>query len=352
MEMKNPMSGQALLDRVSEIPTVSLHSLLDPVSLEMDVDASSESSSSSSTNLLYEAVASIRHACLTVGFFYIKDHGVSDAVMQNAFDAIKKFFAQPTEEKRRLDATQSPLYRGYNAIEDGKHNCKRTEGYRDAKESFVIGMTEQHGSSPMHGANQWPEENDELKSAIEPYFEAVRKSARAVARGLAMAIDLPENYFLERLREPVAQMVMLRYQALHEVATNSEDKWLGCGPHTDCGFLTLLAQDSQGLDVFTGGEWVCAPSKPGHLLVNLGDMAAYWSEKASVKLKSTLHRVTNGTHARHSLVVFMNPDFEASMDIPDEHAGDFVERKSSGEYRSAGHYLLSRLGLMWLDDKS
>ena len=48
----------------------------------------------------------------------------------------------------------------------------------------------------------------------------------------------------------------------------------------------------------------------------------------------------------------MNPDFEASMDIPDEHAGDFVERKSSGEYRSAGHYLLSRLGLMWLDDKS
>ena len=72
---------------------------------------------------------------------------------------------------------------------------------------------------------------------------------------------------------------------------------MGCGAHTDCGFLTLLAQEPHTtgmLEVQRGAldagvmscsgasgvaedEWVAAPPLQGHVLVNLGDMLARWT---------------------------------------------------------------------------
>jgi isopenicillin N synthase-like dioxygenase len=60
--------------------------------------------------------------------------------------------------------------------------------------------------------------------------------------------------------------------------------------HADSGSVTLLFQTCSGLEVESPtGEWVAAPSIPGHILVNLGDALSFWSGGS---LKATKHRVT------------------------------------------------------------
>ena len=56
-----------------------------------------------------------------------------------------------------------------------------------------------------------------------------------------------------------------------------------------------------------GGEWEAAPSIPGTLLVNLGDMTHRWTNG---RYKSTWHRVKansrNGARSRYSMPFFCN----------------------------------------------
>ena len=46
-----------------------------------------------------EAAALVRHACTTVGFFYVAGHGVREEVVERHFEASRRFFALPYEEK-------------------------------------------------------------------------------------------------------------------------------------------------------------------------------------------------------------------------------------------------------------
>jgi len=58
----------------------------------------------------------IYDACVDVGFFYIKNHGVPDSVMKNIFGAAKEFFELPMEDKLAIDLQKSPHFRGYTRL--------------------------------------------------------------------------------------------------------------------------------------------------------------------------------------------------------------------------------------------
>ena len=58
----------------------------------------------------------IYDACVDVGFFYIKNHGVPDSVMKNVFGAAKEFFELPMEDKLAIDLQKSPHFRGYTRL--------------------------------------------------------------------------------------------------------------------------------------------------------------------------------------------------------------------------------------------
>jgi len=60
--------------------------------------------------------AKIYEACVRVGFFYIKNHGVDDTVMQNVFSAARDFFDLPLEEKMQIDLNKSAHFRGYTKL--------------------------------------------------------------------------------------------------------------------------------------------------------------------------------------------------------------------------------------------
>src|SRR5260370_14655380 len=52
----------------------------------------------------------LRRACETIGFFYIANHGVPQAVVDNVFDATRRYFALPLAHpmKLRLDERLLP----------------------------------------------------------------------------------------------------------------------------------------------------------------------------------------------------------------------------------------------------
>ena len=86
----------------------------------------------------------------------------------------------------------------------------------------------------------------------------------------------------------------------------------GIHPHTDYGFITILAQDDVGgLEIQrVDGSWIEAPSIPGSFVVNLGDAAARWTNDV---FNSSPHRVINKSSARdrYSVATFFDPNHDA-----------------------------------------
>ena len=91
--------------------------------------------------------------------------------------------------------------------------------------------------------------------------------ARQVTHAVAMALELPEDYFDAWFTTPMVIMSPLHYPP--QAATRGEqidESRIGAGAHSDYGCLALLAQDDKG------GLQV-----PGTFVVNVGDMLARWT---------------------------------------------------------------------------
>jgi isopenicillin N synthase-like dioxygenase len=58
----------------------------------------------------------IYDACCRSGFFYIKNHGVEEAIMKDVFAAARDFFALPLDQKMEIDLNKSPHFRGYTKL--------------------------------------------------------------------------------------------------------------------------------------------------------------------------------------------------------------------------------------------
>jgi isopenicillin N synthase-like dioxygenase len=70
------------------------------------------------------------------GFFYIKNHGVPQAMVDGQLELARTFFALPMDEKLAVDASLSTCTRGYETmglqtLDDGSPP--------DLKEGFLIG---------------------------------------------------------------------------------------------------------------------------------------------------------------------------------------------------------------------
>jgi len=140
----------------------------------------------------------------------------------------------------------------------------------------------------------------------------------------------------------------LRYPAVEASPCPSPTVVTRCGEHTDYGGLTLLYQDScggleiQGLD----GEWVPARPIANTIVVNIGDLMAFWS---GGRYKATKHRVRfcseSGTLAtsrdRYSVAMFMHPNHETKL-IPFQASNGEGEREDKERPLTAGDYVLKR----------
>ncbi|MDF1872344.1 2-oxoglutarate and iron-dependent oxygenase domain-containing protein [Vannielia sp.] len=257
--------------------------------------------------------AELDAACRNTGFFYIKNHGVPEMVLNAVFGATRRYFALGPEQ-READLMHPTFRRGYMPQGVTKH-----PGFKaDLKESYEVGVDlplddpDVVAGTPLHAPNQWSDNLPWLREAAESYFNEMRALGERMLRLAGLAVGMPEEHFLQFNKKPMVQMRLFHYAQQPE-AGEAEGQH-GAAPHTDYGLLTLLAQDPiGGLELQTRqGEWVKAPYIDGTFVVNIGDMFQRWSND---RYFSNKHRVVNLTgRERYSIPLFYNLDYDAPLE--------------------------------------
>jgi isopenicillin N synthase-like dioxygenase len=255
----------------------------------------------------------IHKACRDTGFFYVANHAVPQALVDAQFEAARRFFALPAEEKLRLHMKQSPSTAGYEppatqALDS--QDAATEKAPPDLKEGFYFGMElpDEHPWALKKirgfGHNQWPALPG-FREQMLAYQAALRALGDRLLAMLALSLELPEDFFLAYYDMPNTTLGLLRYRP-HP--SNARPNQLGAGAHTDWGAITLLVQDELGgLEVRNvDGEWIEAPPIPGTFVINLGDLMQRWT---NALYRSNLHRVKNRstTLERYSMPFFYGP---------------------------------------------
>lgn len=295
-------------------------------------------------------VAAVRGACERHGFFYIAGHGVDPAVEARLEQATARFFALPLEAKQRISmANGGRAWRGWFPL-----GGELTSGAPDLKEGLYLG--EELGPDdphvradwPMHGANLFPAELPELRSAVLDFIAAQTRVGHQVMRAIALSIELDADFFERRLtHRPLPLFRIFHYPPPREAEAGG---W-GVGEHTDYGLLTVLKQDDcGGLEVKTPSGWIDAPPIPGTFVCNLGDML---DRMTGGRYRSTPHRVRNTSgRSRYSWPFFFDPAFDAQV-VPlpgalarpvEQDAAERWDRASvHGLTGTYGDYLVSKV---------
>ncbi|OAP61804.1 hypothetical protein AYL99_04007 [Fonsecaea erecta] len=287
----------------------------------------------------------VRDACIRVGFFYIKNHGVPQTVIDRAFEVSKKFFALPAEDKMEVYVSKNESFKGYEDIHYGAVD-PQTKG--DMKEAFNFGyepaadfQTPLSEPWPLYeglkGPNVWPRSfSEEWKRDLFAYYGEVLNLGRRMIRVFALVLDLPEDYFDGLLTRPGAIMRLLRYPA-----SILDPDHPGIGAHRDYECFTILCQDqTNGLQVQTKkGEWIEVTPIPGTFVVNIGDFLSRWTNDV---FRSTLHRVYNVSgRERYSFPLFIGPNYTTKIQAI--HTCVNEDRPAKHEPFVAGEYIANRL---------
>ncbi|KAI5123086.1 hypothetical protein M0805_001442 [Coniferiporia weirii] len=291
------------------------------------------------TSVRQQLAREVRDACINVGFFYVKNHGIAEERISGAVKAGKKFFAMPEEKKLVYDSRKSVNFKGYTALLS-ENNDPANRG--DLHEGFDIGpeSVADLKESAMSGANVWPTADvPEFRENVLGYYNDAVRFGRTLFPLFAIALDLPEDFFEDKTRTAAAIMRVLRYPPQ---TGPHDDRVLGIGAHTDLKCFTILWQEQgiQALQVLNANkEWVDATPIPGTLVINIGDQLARWTNDV---FKSTVHRAVNRTGVeRHSMPLFFGVDYDVKLEaIPNCVSAD---RPPKYEVVTAGDYVKSRL---------
>jgi isopenicillin N synthase-like dioxygenase len=213
-----------------------------------------------------------------------------DAVL----DRFGGFFDRPLLEKRGFVVADEMANRGYSELgKEGLAYSRGEETPPDLFEAFNVGREDAIGEEydrgrEFYAPNLWPDRPAGLRETWLEYESAVRAVADTLLRAMALALSLPEPWFVERLDHAILTTRAINYAR----APGAADPLPGqtrMGAHTDYGVLTvLLADDVPGLQIFRHGQWHDVEVKRGTFVCNIGDMLEHWTND---RWTSTLHRV-------------------------------------------------------------
>lgn len=270
-----------------------------------------------------------------IGFCYLVNTGVDETQINALFEASKSFHALSSADKLAIGV--NAYHRGYIAP---KSSVIRSSSVAEVtqpnlSESFMVmhevAPSEPRFGQPLQGPNQWPSQLPAFRPAVEAYRDQMTDVGFKLLPLLARALDLNEHFFADYFLEPTLWLRLLCYPPHPQSAPDAQ---YGSAPHTDYGFMTLLAQDELGgLEVrWRDGSWRPAPPLKDAFVLNVADMLARWS---AGRWTSTPHRVRNTSgQTRYSAPFF----FDTSMDAQIEPIGG-----SAGERVRFGDYVMERL---------
>ena len=275
----------------------------------------------------------VGEACREIGFFAVSGHGVPMETIEDLRNAAHTFFELPEDEKLRCVHPVKDTPRGLRVF--AGESLGRTvvaDATPDLKEFYHFGKEtwpdEPYYTSPEGQQyfipNIWPDHPAALKSTALAYYREMEILDLKLMRIAALALDLPETFFDDKIDRHVSAM-RLNYYPLLE--TPPPPGHIRAGEHTDYGMLTILMGEDEpgGLQVRTRkGEWIDVETRPEFFVVNIGDLLMRWTNDTWL---SNMHRVVNPpagsqpTRGRLSIGFFQQPNYDAVIECIETCAG-------------------------------
>jgi isopenicillin N synthase-like dioxygenase len=287
----------------------------------------------------------IDRACVEIGFFSIVGHGVPEALGRELREAAHRFFALPLPAKRLASPPDPATPRGYHAL-GGEALSAANDGVSppDLKEFYHVGPVDV-GDDPYYtGAkgrqfflpNLWPDDPPGFRAAAVDYYRAMHGLVAWLMRLTALALDVEETFFDDKVNRSIGTMRLNYYPRQVEPPQAGQ---LRAGAHTDYGGLTILSGEDVpgGLQVRTrDGRWIDVRTSPERFVVNIGDLLMRWTND---RWLSNLHRVVNpppgegGDRPRLSIAFFNHPNWDVLIECLAEHDAARHAPVLSGDYR-------------------
>ncbi|KAF7557469.1 hypothetical protein G7Z17_g742 [Cylindrodendrum hubeiense] len=283
LESRRVLRGSEAKKTFSEIPTIDISSIV-----------------SQDLSDRVKLAEQIGRAATDVGFMYLTNLPIDSRVMDNAFEALKKFFALPLEEKKKVVSTKSWTIKGWQPIMNEEGDM--------SNETFRMGndYTEPEQEDPDYIVekartfNQWPDALPEFREALYKYWNALVIFTKKLQGIFALALGLEESALDHLFKRPLMDITIQHY-CQGKVKP-------GLGAHADFGaFTCLLQHEVGGLEVLNANaEWVQVPVKKHTFVVNTG---SYFEHLSNGRWMSTIHRVrAEGDVDRYSLPFFYGFD--------------------------------------------
>ena len=295
-----------------------------------------------------QVAAAVGQACEEIGFLIVKGHGVPRELVGDMYDVSRRFFDLPLDEKMKTHGRERS--RGYGPIgEEALSYGLGKAAPADVKESLYEGPMDVPDTPYFRGPvgaphfvpNVWPRRPVGLEAIWRAYYRQMERLAGDIMRIFAIALDLPEHFFDDKIDNHVSRVRAINYPDQAEPPLPGQ---LRAGEHTDYGTITILRIEDApgGLEVRNRqGEWLDVAAAPDAFVVNIGDLMMHWTNDRWI---STLHRVLNpprdaalGTR-RISLVFFHQPNYDALIECLPSCQGPGRPAKyppvTSGEHRN------------------
>lgn len=276
-----------------------------------------------------------------IGFVAVKNHGISQELIDELYDQMKIFFGQDEAIKNKYNIPGIGGQRGYTPF-GTEHAKGKTAG--DLKEFWHFGQFVEDNDpiGEQYPENVNVEEQPEFLKVGKASYKAFEDAGRHLLRAIALHLGLEETYFNEHIHNGNSILRPIHYPP---ITGEIEEGAVRAGEHEDINLITLLVGASaDGLQVLNKqNEWVSVTSIEDHIVVNVGDMLQRLTNN---KLKSTTHRVINpskenlGT-SRYSVPFFLHPRSDMRLDCLPSCIDE--DNPKAYEDITAGEYLMQRL---------
>ena len=239
----------------------------------------------------------VQNACRTHGFFYVDLDATQCGAVERTLGSMREFFAIPDEDARKQRIVQGdddtgwvpqftePAYQPGTVSSLEAFDCELADIERRAARDI------------------WPELHD-FRENVSACWRSYTTLGNGILDVMARAVGISPDFFVANCgSQALSTMRLLHYAAM---PPGPDDNSVGISAHTDFECITLIYQDSPGLELTApNGEWFAAPHSGGRVVVLLGAMLERWTNGY---LKATGHRVRETNEQRHSIVMFFAVD--------------------------------------------
>jgi isopenicillin N synthase-like dioxygenase len=268
----------------------------------------------------------IDNALMEFGVFVAVGHPIPSNQYEHAIDAGYGLFRLPIEAKQNVSIDKlGGIGRGYLSF--GKESG--VASYFEPKEGYSYGYefsgdgTQEH---PLQRPNTWPDGfAEEDRTAVVDLYNSKIEVAKVILEAISSlskdgshgdhSID-----YLDAARggETISIMRLFHYfpnSYTRNVEGISGRPLIGSSPHTDWGYLTLIAHDGvKGLQFLHDDQWNDVDNVPNGLVVNGGD---YLHIISRGRYHSPVHRVLCPEEDNHrlSFVLFFYPGHNQTLQL-------------------------------------